>query len=186
MANCTNYDCEDSLGEYHENECGIEFIGDFNQAVLLECNHHLTLPADASNGTKIQAEIDAGRAHLITGALFDIEDAQPTLVDSSVPCRPQSITEIKRSGNYNNPNVNSTNDDFHDILLSGKNFGGMIIFECSSNSNGTAQVKLIDAAVSFSGGLSAKTKSKQGYTGKFNWTSFANPKTVATPAGIFD
>lgn len=186
MANCSNYDCDDSLGEYHENSCGKEFTGDFSAAVILECNHQLTLPADASNGTAVQTEITAGRAHLITGALFDIEDAQPTSVDSAVPCRPPSITEIKRSGNYNNPNVNSINDDFHDVLFSGKNFGGAILYECSSNNNGTAQVKLIDAALNFTGGLSAKTKTKQGYIGKFNWTSFSNPKTIATPAGIFD
>jgi|SRR6185369_4628935 len=181
--NCIDYNCFDDMGDFHENNCGKEFTGDFNAGVLFACNTQLT---DPTSGTQVLAEIAAGRAWLITGALFDIEDPQPQLVDSMVPCRPQSITEIKRSGNYQNPNVNEDNDETHDTLFSGKLFGGLLLYECNSNKNGSAQVKWIDAAISFSGGLSAKTKSKQGYIGKFNWTSFANPKTVATPAGVFD
>lgn len=185
-SDCVDYNCFDELGDYHENDCGKEFVGDFNQAVLLYCGHHLTSAADAADGNLVNAEIAAGRAKLITGALFDIDEPQAQQEDSMVPCRPQTITEIKRSGDYKNPNVNSDNDDFHDVLFSGKTFGGVIIYECTSNKNGDEQCKFIDSPVSFSGGLSAKVKAKQGYVGKFNWSSFKNPKTIATPAGVFN
>lgn len=186
MANeseCIDYNCFDELGDYHENDCGKEFIGDFNQAVLLFCGHQLTDPSD---GTLVNAEITAGRAKLITGCLFDIDEPQPQQEDSMVPCRPKTINEIQRSGDYKNPNVNPDNDDFHDVLFSGKTFGGLIIYECTSNKNGDAQCKYINSAISFSGGLSAKVKAKQGYVGKYNWSSFTNPKTIATPAGVFN
>ncbi len=183
MADCVDYNCFDELGEYHENNCSDEFIGDFSAGVLLYCNHQLV---DPSNGQQVLAEITAGRAKLITGALFDIDEPQPQQVDSIVPCRPKTITEIQRSGDYKNPNVNAENDDFHDVLMSGKVFGGLIMYECTSNTNGIAQCKFIDAALSFSGGLGAKVKTKQSYSGKINWSSMKNPKTIATPAGVFN
>jgi hypothetical protein len=182
MVDCIDYNCFDELGVYHENDCGNEFVGDFNQAVLFYCGHTTT---DYSNGTQILADIAAGLAKLITGALFDIDAPQPQQADSEVPCKPQTITEIKRSGDYKNPNVNTDNDAFHDVLFSGKVFGAMLLYECTSNANGDAQVKLINTPLSFSGGLEAKVKAKQGYRGKYNWSSFTNPQTIATPAGVF-
>jgi len=185
LTNCTDYACSDELGEYQENVCNKEFVGDFSAGVLFNCDSEID-DTSIEDGTAVQAEIDASRAKLITGALFTIEDPAPQEAESQVPCRPKSVTGIQRTGNYNNPNVNSGNDDFHDVLFSGKKFGGLLLYECTSNKNGNAQSKWINSAISFTGGLSAKPKTIQAYAGKFNWDSMKNPKTVATPAGIFD
>lgn len=186
MADCIDYNCDEgSLGTYHENDCGKEFSGGISQAVIFYCGHQLTDPTD---GVAVLAEITAQRAQLVTGASFSIDDPQGQETESIVPCRPPSVTTYKRAGTYANPNVNSDNDDFHDILFSGKKFGGLLLYECQSNADGFPQCKWIDEVITFKGGLTVpgKTTDKQAYKGTFAWESLGNPKTVATPAGVFD
>ena len=61
MANCINYNCADELGTQELLDCDGDNLGGASAVVFLACNHQLTDPSD---GTEIQAEIDAGRAWL--------------------------------------------------------------------------------------------------------------------------
>lgn len=185
MPNCVNYDCQDALGIYNEAQCGIELAGGSNQAIFLECNHQLTDPSDA---TAVQAEIDAGRATLVTGASFSIEAPSPVTADSLVPCRPASVSNYNRTGNYINPNVTAENVLFHQPIFKGRKFGGIILYECGAADDvDGGQVTWIDNTVTFTGGriLPASQTEKQRFEGQFAWVSKLDPEIYPAPAGIF-
>lgn len=180
--NCVNYCDEEALGDYVENECGVEFTGDQNQAVIFYCGANTT---DFSDGTQIQADIDAGLAKLITGAKFTINKATPVKITSEVPCRPDRVTGYTRTGDYYNPNVSTVNDAVHDTLFSGKPFGAILMYECTSNADGHPQSKLINSQLNFDGSLVSIKGETQRYEGTINWVSMSNPETIVTPSGIF-
>lgn len=185
MANCINYNCDDALDTYNESECGEELVGGSNAALFLECNTQLT---DPSNATQVQAEIDAGRATLVTGASFSIEPPSPVTQDSIVPCRPPSVSTYNRTGIYKNPNINADNVIFHKPIFKGRKFGGIILYECGTEGsiNG-AQVTWIDSVVTFTGGriLPGTTTEKQRFEGTFSWIDQEDADIYAAPAGIF-
>lgn len=186
MANCINYDCDEALDTYNESPCGEELVGGSNAVLLLECNHQLTDPSDA---TAVQAEIDAGRATLVTGASLSIEPATPVTQDSIVPCRPASVSTYNRTGIYRNPNVTANNVIFHQPIFKGRKFGGLVMYECgTADSINGAQVTWIDSVVTFTGSrvLPGTTTEKQRFEGLFSWISQTDPEIYAAPAGIFD
>lgn len=181
--NCIDYNCDDdTLGTFTENTCGVEFTGNQNQAVIFGCNATTT---DFTDGAQILADIAADLAWLITGAKFTINKATPTKLESEVPCRPSRVTTYVRTGDYYNPNVSSVNDDVHDILFSGKSFGAILMYECSSNDDGYPQSKLINNQVNFDGSLVSIKGETQRYEGTINWVGMSNPKTIVTPTGVF-
>ena len=186
LADCVDYNCQGgSLGTYHENDCGKEFVGGGSQMVIFDCASQLTDPTD---GVEVAAEIAADRAWLFTGISISIEAPSAQEQESNVPCRPKSVTTYDWSGTYENRNVNATNDLLHDILFSGKKFGGILIYECQSNKDGYPQSKWINEVIVAKGGLvfPAKTTEFQAYKGTFAWQSLQSPKTVITPTGIFN
>lgn len=186
MANCVNYGCDETLGTYNESECGQDLVGGSNAALFLECNHQLTDPSDTA---AVQAEIDAGRATLVTRASFSIEAASPVTSESIVPCEPSSVSTYNRTIIYKNPNVNATNVDFHKTIFKGRRFGGIIIYECGTvGSINGAQVTWIDAVVTFTGSriLPGVTTEKQRFEGVGSWISQVDADIYAAPAGIFD
>lgn len=185
MANCQNYDCDESLGTYNEAQCGEELVGGSNAALFLECNHQLTDPSSAS---QVAAEIAARRATLITGGSFSIEPATPVSQESIVPCRPASVSTYNRTGVYKNPNVNAVNVAFHKPIFKGRKFGGIVLYECGTEDaiNG-AQVTWIDSVVTFTGSriLPGVTTEKQRFEGVYSWISQTDADIYAAPAGIF-
>lgn len=186
MPNCYNFGCEETLGTYNQSECGEDLVGGSNAALFLECNHQITDPSDE---VQVQAEIDAGRATLVTRASFSIEAPTPVTSESIVPCEPASVTTYNRTGIYRNPNINATNVDFHKPIFKGRRFGGIIIYECgTSDSLNGAQVTWIDKVVTFTGGriLPGVTTEKQRFEGVFSWISLTDSDIYAAPAGIFD
>lgn len=184
MANCVNYDCDDALGEYNENECGEELPGGANAAVFLECNHQLT---DASDGTAVLAEIAAGRAKLVTGAFFSIEAPAPVTQDSIQACKPPVLVTYNRTLTYRNGNVSQANRDFHNVIFRGKKFGGLIIYECGTADSLNPQVTWIDSQVTFTGGriLPGSTE-LQRFESQGSWVSKDMEILANVPAGVFD
>lgn len=183
MANCVDYNCQDnSLGTFHENDCGIEFLGNHNQAIIFGCGATTT---DYTNANTILADIANGLAWKITGAKFTINEPTFTESESIVPCKPKSVDFFDQDGDYENPNVNEQNDDVHATLFSGKSFAAILLNECSSDEQGYLRVKLIDAENKWKGGLVSQTGEKQRYKGKFAWRN-AQVTTIAKAPGIFD
>ncbi len=183
--NCINFNCDDSLGTYSENNCGYTVPGGSNAGVFLECNSLLT---DASDGTALLAEINAGRATLITGASFTIEAPSPQVITSKVPCKPDQVSTYTRTSTYYNPNVSKENSTFHSTMFKGRKFGGLILYECGANNAGFAQCTWIDSQLTVTGGriLPGTNKEEQRYEGTITWESLTEPLIVDTPAGVFD
>ncbi len=184
MYNCANYGC-DPLEAYVLNECQKILLGGFDAAILLECNHQIT---DPSNATQINAALNNGTATLISEASFSLEAATPVTVDTLVPCQPPRTVNYTRTGLYKNQNVNSQNVDFHNILFGGRSFGGLIIRMCSETDSGTGKVYWIDQAVSFTGSLVGPPNNTdlQRFEGTYTWNSKTNPAQYDEPAGIFE
>lgn len=184
MPNCINYDCDDALGNYQENECGEELVGGSSAGVLLECNHQLT---DPSSTAQVNAEIAAGRATLVTGCSFSIEPPSPVEQDSIVPCRPSSVTTYNRSGIYKNPNVSGPGVTFHKPIFAGRKFGGLILYECGTEDAINPQVTWIDRTITFTGGriLPGATTDKQRFEGAFKYIGKTDDDIYPVPPGIF-
>jgi len=182
--NCGNFECDESLGTYEENECNIELSGGSNKAVFLECNHQLT---DPSNGTAIQAEIDAGRAHLITAAYFEIPLASPVTVEAVEACKPPVLVTYNRTLIHRNGQVNINNGTFYSTIFGGKKFGGIILYECGTADALNPQVTWIDSQVSFTGNRILPGSSElQRFEGTGAWISKVEPTLHQVPANIFD
>ncbi len=184
MYNCANYGC-DPLDEYVLNECQEVLLGGFDQAILLECNHQIT---DPSNASQVLAALANGTATLISEASFSIEVPSPVTVDTLVACQPPRTVNYTRTGLYKNQNVNPTNVEFHKPVFKGRSFGGIIIRMCSDTDSGTGFVYWIDANVSFTGGLVGPPNNTdlQRFEGTFTWNSKTDPSMYAEPAGVFE
>ena len=185
LNNCINFNCDDPLGEYVENNCGYTLPGGSNAGIFLECDSTLT---DASDGVAILAEIAAGRATLITGANFTIEAPQPVIIPSKLACKPDSVSTYTRTSLYYNPNVSIENSVFHSTMFKGRKFGGLILYECGANNAGFNQVTWIDSQIIVTGGriLPGTNKEEQRYEGTISWESLTEPILAVTPTGVFD
>lgn len=180
---CVDYNCQDnSLGTFHENECGVEFIGDHSQAIIFGCN---ATTVNYTNANTILYDLANDLAWKITGAKFSINEPTFMESDSIVPCKPKTVDGFEQDMDYESPNVNEQNDAVHSTLFSGKSFKGVLINECKSDADGYLRVKLIDAENKWKGGVVSQTGEKQRYKGKCSWKN-VQVKTIAKAPGIFD
>lgn len=184
MYNCSNYGC-DPLDAYFLNECNEILLGGYDQAILLECNHQIT---DPSNASQVNAALANNTATLVSNASFSIEAPSPVTVDTLVACQPPKTVNYTRTGLYKNQNVNPGNIDFHSTIFKGKVFGGIIIRMCSETDSGVGYVYWIDSSVTFTGGLigPALNTDLQRFEGTFSWMSKTDPAMYVEPAGVFE
>lgn len=184
MSNCLNYNCSDPLDDYEENDCQEVILGGQSAMIVLYCNHTVT---DPSNAGQITANLNAGTAKKITAMSATLEAPSPIQVDTFIPCQTQRLVNYDRTGLYKNQNVSTSNDEFHNTLFNGQNFGGLILYNCSEDRQGNNWVDWIDAAVNFVGGKisPANDNEPQRYEGTFSWRSINGPVRYAAPAGIF-
>lgn len=185
MANCINYDCQDDLGVYTNNDCGEELLSGISGMVLLECNSQLTDPSSAS---EINAEIAAGRATLIDGVKIGFDAPSAVEVESNQVGATQKLTTYNRSGTLIDGNVSIVNNAFYNKVFGGRTFGGAIFYiKGTEESNGGAKVAYVDAALNFTGGLPIKNNNDENmtYQGSFKWRKKDMPTLAAAPTGIF-
>lgn len=184
MYNCINYGCGDPLDDYNQNICDELIQGGLGAMIVLYCGSQIT---DPSSAAQINIELAAGRAKIIRGMMATIEAPTPIQIDPYVPCQTQTTVNYDRTGTYRNGNVSSGNDEFHNTLFAGKPFGGLILYNCSSDSSGNNWVDWIDEAVKFTGGkiIPANDNEAQRYEGTFAWRGINGPVRYAAPAGIF-
>lgn len=179
---CVNYGCDSStLGTFHRNTCNKEFIGNHDQAIVFGCSATTT---DFEDETEILADIAANRAWRILDARLTINKPTINKTDSIVPCRTSTVDSYSYTGDYQNPNVNSDNDEVHNLLFSGMSLGAMLLRECQSRKDGFMQVKKIVAEIKFEGGLVSTTGEKQRYDGQFAWEGYM-PRTIVEAPGIW-
>lgn len=185
MANCIDYACNEDLGTHLQNLCGEELLGGSSAAIVLECNHQLT---DPSNATQIAAEIAAGRATLITGIKVGIAKPSPVEVESNVSCGTSKLVTYDRTGTYVDGNVNPANQTFYSKMFGGRTFGGLILYLCGTlESDNGELVEWIDSAVTFTGGKVLPTGNNefQRYESDFKWRKKAEASLHSAPLGIF-
>lgn len=181
MANCINYNCDDDIGEQTLNDCGYERQGGANAALLIECGETLSDPSDAA---EINALIASGGATLVKEVNVSYDRANPVLVDSNVPNRPQKVANYDRSGLLVDRNVNNANVTFYDNIYNGRQFGGMLIFEAGNEDE--PKVKYINKTITFTGSdrLPNTTNEFQDFEGTFSWKAKTMPTIHTYPVGV--
>lgn len=191
MANCINLCTSDPLGDYELADCANDPVGGMSAVIFLECDHQL-VAADfedtATLGTKINAEITAGRATLVERCSLTFEAASAVTQDSLVPCETASLVTYERTANYVNPNISNTNIAFHNNLFDGRNFGGLISYECGyDDSTETKYISWVDASVKFTGSriVPGANTEFQRFEGTGAWKSKFNPQRYECPTGVF-
>jgi len=183
MANCVNYDCQDVIGDHTLNQCGEELPGGIKDVILLECDHVIT---DPSNATQINAALTDGTATLIKNVSYELPAAAPVLVDSTVACSTQKVARYDRTLAYIDGNVSDVNVVFYNEVNSSRSFGGIILHEC-----GKDEVTFIDEEIRFTGSriIPNNNNEFQTFAGTGTWET--DPDNVdgrifSTPANIFD
>ena len=178
MSSC-NYNCDNQLGAYVENNCQLELDGGSDQALFLECGHGII---DPSSYSQVNAAIVAGKARLVSGASFGIPAASANKQASKVPCRADTLLSYNRTITYYNPNISQTNSTFHKQLFAGHKVAGLIIYEC-----GADQITFINEDILFTGSrvLTETQDEKQYYGGTGEFKSINDPLIHNKPAGIF-
>lgn len=182
---CLDYCNDDPLGTHEVVSCATDPVGGASAMVVLECNHQLT---DPSSGAEVLAEIAAGRAHLVERVSVTFDAPAEVTQDSLVPCETPRLVTYDRTGTYVNPNVSATNIDFHDKLMDGRKFGGLIVYECGTDDpTETKYVSWVNTPVKFTGGriLPGVNTEFQRFEGKITWRQKVNPSRHVMPEGVF-
>lgn len=183
MANCYQYNCASQLGDHTLNDCEEEVPGGFRNVILLECNHELT---DASNGTAVQAEIDAGRATLIKNVKVSIPAASPVTVPSNIANTPDKVVKYQYEITYMDGNINPQNMTFYNEAFSGRQFGGLIVHQADEG-----VVHFFNKDFRMQGSLVAPDNDgeNQRYEGTIRMEAkndAVNPVYSTEPPGVFD
>lgn len=175
---CVTYNC-DEITEHLKNDCEEFLQGGIPQVILLECNHTVT---DPSNASQITANIAAGTATLIQNVKIGVDAASPVEIDSPISCQPPKLVNYDRSASYMDANVNSNNITLYDTCFSGRSFGGMIVYEC-----GADQVTWYDSVLNMTGSriIPNNDLEFQRFEGTVKWKSKTEGQIYAAPAGIF-
>lgn len=179
MPNCINYNC-DEITEHLKNDCEEFLQGGVSQVLLLECNHAIT---DPSNATQVNAAISDGTATLIQNVKLGIDAASPETVDSPIACRPPKLVNYTRTASWLDGNVNAQNVTFYNTAFNGRSFGGMIVYECSSG-----KVTWYDDAITLTGNrIIPNTDAEfQRFEGVATWKGINDGSIHDAPAGVFD
>jgi len=185
MSNCLNYDCNDPLGSHLPNDCGEEILGGVSAILLLECNNQLTDPSSAS---QINAEISAGRAHLLQNLKVGLDAPSPVEIDSNVAGGTTKLVTYDRTGTLIDGNVSQNNVEFYNKVFGGRVFGGAILYIIGTQeATGGELTTFIDASVTFTGGLTIPSNNNEFMTfnGMFKWRKRDMPTLESAPVGIF-
>ena len=185
MANCLNYDCTDALGTHLPNHCGQELLGGASGILLLECNHTLT---SASSTSQITAQIAAGKAHLLLNLKIGIDAPSAVEIDSNVSGGTTALVTYDRTLTLIDGNVSSNNVSFYDGVFGGRVFGGAILYLVGTEESSTTLVTFIDAAITFTGGLTVPNNTNEFMTfnGTAKWRKKTMPTLATAPVGIFE
>lgn len=176
MSKCNNFGCDEEFEVYTENDCGDIVLGGIDYVILLECNHTIT---DPSNATQINANVASGKAVIVTNAKMSIPEASPIKVDVDVPCVPQRVVNYNRTATYRNGNVSAANITFHNNLFPGRKLGGAIFHQCAAD-----KVTWVDEVISITGSrtIPDNNNATQAFVATFEWLSLYDSMDYNAPA----
>jgi hypothetical protein len=128
MANCISY-CDEGLLPHELVNCNDFALGGGTEMILFDCGAE---PADPTDGSDIQAKLDAGTAIKIAGNIkFTLPEASPITVDPVSGCSTEETINYDRTLEMVDSNVTPDNVDFYNLLLS-KRFGAILFLECDA------------------------------------------------------
>lgn len=182
MSTCISYEC-DPLGDYLQNDCGVEQLGGNNQLILLECNHTIT---DFTNATQINNNINAGTAKLLGPLKAGIDAPSPIEVEPMVSGAPASAVNYDRTVTFMDGNVNATNDAFYDTVVGGRSFGGIVLYSDSDPDNPI--INVIEGNIKATGGkvMPNNDNEQTRYEVVLKVRKRTGFLQYAAPAGVFD
>lgn len=181
--NCPSYQCAD-LEPYPEAADCATYKGGANQIVLLKCG----LDTDITNGTAVQAAIDAGDAILYTNVKINYEAPSPVTSPSYVACVRDLVAAYDWSITFIDRNVTPGSVDHYNSVNSatGFTFGAALIWECAEE-----RVSYIDSApITLQGGrlMPDQNDDLQRFEHQLIFRSDLSslPIMATPPAGIFN
>ena len=181
--NCPSYQCAD-LDPYPGAADCTTYKGGASQMVLFKCG----LSVDVSNGTAVQAAIDAGDAILYTNLTIAWEPPSPLTTPSLVACVPDVVANYDHVINVTDRNVVKGSVDHYNSVSSstGFTFGAALIYECDAD-----RTSWIDSApITIEGGrqMPGQNDALQSFVlqMKFRSELASLPILTTNPAGIFD
>lgn len=176
--NCVNYNCAD-LPDYASNDCNDKLQGGISAIIVLECDHTIT---DPSNASEVSSNLTSGKARLVEPIQVGVDAASPVEVPSGVAGEEDVVATYERSLSIVDPNINDTSIDFWNEVLTGRALGGVILYE---REEGT--VTWIDSAVSFKGSriIPNVVTDIQRFEATMTWKSLTEGLRYTAPAGIF-
>lgn len=181
--NCNNYNCDDNLGTHTPNDCNDISLGGYADLLLLECDHAIT---DPGNATQVETALADDTAHLILNVKSSLPAPSAIKQSSLVANQPDIVTGYELSGTLVDGSVSSANSTFYNNVGGGRSFGGLIF-----HNKEEGKVYWHNAAVRFEGGLVMPENDSEAerYEYSFNLKkdpNDANPTISVEPAGIFD
>lgn len=182
MAGCISYEC-DPIGDYLQNDCGVELLGGNDQIITLECNHTIT---DFTSAAQINAAIAAGQAKLIGPVKVGVPLRSPITVSPMVSGAPDYAVNYDNTVTMMDGNVNATNDAFYETKWGGRSFKGLIIYSASDPDNPIINV-IDDVIVKATGGkvIPDNDQEQQRYETTYAFRTKKVFTQYAAPAGVF-
>lgn len=172
--------CSTPIGDYVNDDCGDAFAGGIRHVVIFTGE----LPADPSDGTEVNALIDAGSAKLIKDVRVGISAPSEVTTTSYIACVSDPVVNYDRELNYMDGNVTDANVSFYNSInsTSGNKASGMLLYECDAERS-----TFIDRDIVFSGGRIVPDQNDDSqrfeFTGRFR--AKGDAQIVTTPAGVF-
>lgn len=181
MANCPSYDCGQDFPSYVMSGCTTKYKGGSNASVIIRCGYEV---ADPSDGTEINALIDAGNAAAISNLKINWDAPSAVTTPSYVGCVPDTLATQDWSMTFIDRNVTAEASEFYGALIRdfGGEIGGIIVRDC-----GAGRVHYINEAITMSGGpvMPDQDTDIQRYELTLNWRSDDFPEIASSPADVW-
>lgn len=183
MAQCA-YNCDD-LPAYDSAlaGCTLTRSGGSSDIVFLLCGHGIT---DFSDGTQINAAIDAGTAKLLSNLKIGLAKGSPNTIDPVTSCGTSRVLNNTYTGTIFDAKVNETNGEYWNAVTAGYIFEGAILSNCTTEGQ-TDIAFVIENQISVSGSLVSPDVNTDllRFEMDFTWTG-TGAQIVAAPTGVWD
>ncbi len=179
MADCPSYGCSD-LVAYDPGDACATYKGGANKLVLFKCG----LTIDVTDGTAVQAAIDAEDAVLLEGVKINWDEPSAVTVDPLVGCLTEAVAAYDHSAILIDRNVHAGSIPFYNSASSGYTFGEALVWECDAQ-----RVTHIDVPLQLIGGriFPDQNNAFQHFSFKMNFRAgYGSMPIVDTPEDIFD
>ena len=181
MADCPSYNCSD-LEAYDPGDSCATYNGGVQKVILYKCG----LDTDWTNGTEVQAAINAGDAVLLENVKINWDAPSAETSSSYVACVTDTPSIYNHSVTFIDRNVQSASITFYNSAnaATGYTLGGALFWECDAE-----RVTQADYPMLLTGGrvMPDQNTDRQRFEHTLTWrTTSGSMPIISTPAGIFN